>query len=215
MREQGRSAAYAAGVRHESGGIITKLAVGLFLIAVAAGVAMFLFVRQDEPLALSPEATVDVNRALRDVDTAEGEVALVPGGEIYVATFVRNEGRFPVTLEGLGELGEVDDVPYIPTELHLGDGTEADPSAAAEFVPQTLDPGEGVGVLVVYWPNPDFLCQLLPDEAAGRGTPIEGFPVTGSVYGVSFDQELTASDPFTTVAPATRAECEAAFADAS
>lgn len=202
-------------VNHESGGAVTKLLVVVFLVLVAASGAMYVFLRGDDPLALSPEATVGVNRALRRTDVpSDATVTLVRGAEVYVATFVRNDGRFPVTFEGLGDLGEVDDVPYIPVEIRLGDGNEPDPEGTAVFTPQTLDPGEGIGVLVIYTPNPDLLCQLLPDEAAGRGTTIDGFPVEGSSYGVSFAQQLRAAEPYATVAPASRAECEAAFADA-
>ena len=201
---------------HETGGIATRLLVGLFLLAVVGSAAMYLILRNDEPLALSPTASVDMNKALRDAEVpADADVVLVRGGEVYVATFVRNDGRFTVTFEGLGDLGEVDDVPYIPVDIRLGDGTEADPSGTAAFTSQTLDPGEGVGVLVIYTPNPDLVCQLLPEEAAGKGTVIDRFPVRGSVFGVSFDEELVASDPWAKVAPASRAECEAAFADAT
>lgn len=200
----------------ETGGIATKLLIGVFVLAVVGSVAMYLFLRNDEPLALSPTANVDMNKTLRDAEVPEdADVVLVRGGEVYVATFVRNDGRFPVTFEGLGDLGEVDDVPYIPVDIRLGDGAEADPSGTAAFTSQTLDPGEGVGVLVIYTPNPDLICQLLPDDAAGRGTAIDGFPVTGTVFGVSFDEDLAASEPWATVAPASRAECEASFSDAA
>lgn len=204
-----------ATVRHETGGVATKLIVGVFVLAVLGSAALFLVIRNEQPLALSAEHAVDVNRALREADpTGENDVTLTRGGEVYVATFVRNDGRFPITLEGLGDLGEIDDVPYIPVELRLGDGTEPDPAGTAVFTPQTLDPGEGVGVLVIYTPNPDLLCQLLPEEAVGNGTTIDGFPVKGTIYGVSVTQELTASEPYASVAPASQAECEAAFADA-
>lgn len=203
-------------VEHDSGGVATKLLITVFAVAVVGSIAIYVFLRNDQPFALSPEAAVDVNQTLREAKTPEdGTIPLVRGGEIYVATFVRNDGRFPVTLEGLGDLGEVDDVPYIPVELRLGDGTEPDPSGTAVFAPQTLDPGEGVGVLVIYTPNPDLLCQLLTEEPTGRGTTIDGFAVTGSTYGVSFEQLLTAAEPYAKVAPPSRADCEAAFADAA
>jgi hypothetical protein len=201
-------------MRNQAGGVITKLLVGLFALAVLGSVAMYFVVRSDEPLGLSSDVTVDVNRAVRRAEPPEDVTAtLVRGGEIYVATFVRNDGRFPVTFDGLGELGEIDDVPYIPIKLMLGNGADADPSAGAEFTPTTLDPGEGVGVLVIFAPNPDLLCQLLPDEAAGRGWRLDGFPVKGTVYGVSITQQVGTSDPLARIAPASRADCENAFAD--
>jgi hypothetical protein len=175
---------------------------------------MYFVLRSDEPFTLDANVAVDVNRAIRDDDPPEGATAtLVRGGEIYVASFVRNDGRFPVTFEGLGDLGEIDDVVYIPVKLMLGNGTEPDPSQAAEFTPTSLDPGEGVGVLVIYQPNPDLLCQLLPEEAVGRGTTLDGFPVKGTVYGVAVSQDVRVSDPFARIAAASRAECEDAFAD--
>lgn len=202
-------------VDRETGGIVTKLLVGLFVLAVVGSVVAYLFLRNDTPLALAPDASVGVNRALQeDGLTEDGSVTMVRGGEVYVATFVRNDGRFPVTLEGLGELGEIDAVPYIPVELRLGDGSTADPEGTAVFSPQTLDPGEGIGVLVTYAPNPVLKCQILPEEAVGKGTEIDAFPVAARVYGVTFTQDLQASDPFARVAPVTQDECEAAFADA-
>jgi hypothetical protein len=211
---EGRSAAYAATVRSERGGIATKLIVGIFLVAVVGSAVLYLLIRSDDPLGVSADATVQTNQTLRQAEVPDGsDVALVRGGEVWVATTVRNDGRFAVRFDGLGELGEVDDVPYIPTKLLLGDGTEADPTQAAPFVPLTLDPGEGVGVLVIYQPNPDLLCQLFPDEAVGKGSVIDGFPVQGTVFGVSVRQELTADEPYATVAAISRSDCEATFAD--
>ncbi len=204
-----------ATVTNQSGGIATKLLVGVFAVAIVASIGAYLFLRNDTPLALSPEATLGVNRAIEDAGVTEDGVVLTRGGEVYVATFVRNDGRFPVTLQKLGDLGEIDAVPYIPSELRLGDGSTPDPDGTAVFSPQTLDPGEGIGVLVIYTPNPDLRCQVLPEEAVGRGTTIAGFPLEGTVYGVTFTQDLEASEPFTRVAPATQAECEAAFTDAT
>lgn len=211
---EGRSAAYAATVRSERGGIATKVIVAIFLVAVVGSAGLYLYVRTDEPFGLSAEAVVEENQTLRQADVPQGsDVALVRGGEVWVATTVRNVGRFALRFDGLGDLGEVDDVAYIPTRLLLGDGTEADPTQAAPFAPVTLDPGEGVGVLVIYQPNPDLLCQLFPDEAVGKGSTIDGFPVQGTVFGVSVRQELTAEEPYATVAAISREECEAAFAD--
>jgi hypothetical protein len=205
-----------ATVTNQSGGIATKLLVGLFVVAIVASIGAYLFLRNDTPLALSPDATVDVNRAVEEAAVATDDgVVLTRGGEVYVATFVRNDGRFPVTLQGVGDLGEIDAVPYIPSGLRLGDGSTPDPDGTAVFSPQTLDPGEGIGVLVIYTPNPDLRCQVLPEEPVGRGTAIDGFPLEGSVYGVTFTQDLEASEPFARVAPATQAECEAAFTDAT
>jgi hypothetical protein len=202
-------------VNRETGGIVTKLLIGLFTLAVVGSVVAYLFLRNDTPLALAPAAAVGVNPALQDGGlTDDGAVTMVPGGQVYLATVVRNDGRFPVTLEGLGELGEIDAVPYIPVELRLGDGATPDPEGTAVFSAQTLDPGEGIGVLVTYAPNPVLKCQILPEEAVGKGTTIDGFPLAARVYGVTFTQDLQASDPFARIAPVTQEECEAAFADA-
>lgn len=201
-------------VTNESGSTATRVLIGLFVLTIVGSVAAYLFLRNDTPFALSPDASIGVNRVIEEAGVpSDTSAVFIRGGQVYVATFVRNDGRFPVTLQKLGDLGEIDSVPYIPVELRLGDGATPDPRDTAVFSPQTLDPGEGVGVLVVYATNPDLQCKVLPEEAAGKGTTIDGFPVAGKVYGVAFTQDLQASEPYARIAPATQADCEAAFSD--
>jgi hypothetical protein len=203
-------AAYARSMRQEDdGGAVTKVLVTVMILAVLLTAALFAYVRVQEPIALG-DATVGVNRVLER--EGGGTIAFRAGGQIYVATTLRNAGRLPVTLQGLGEVSAGPRSPYVPVDLLLGDGATADPRSATPFTPFRLDAGEGVGVLVGYAVNPDLVCKLLP-TAGEQGVPedLEGFSVRTTTYGVEQTQALTAETPFATVAPATRAECERAL----
>jgi hypothetical protein len=193
----------------ERGGIVLRVLLWVVLLAILASGVLFVFVRLQEPLALGSEATV------RAVGAGEGveRIELAPGATVYVATLVRNEGRMPVTIQGLGS----DDdprAPFVTTSLALGDGTTARPAAAAAFEPITIDPGEGVGIMVTYGVNPGLDCSAFTGEP-GDDLALESLPLEASAYAMPFAQTLVASPPFARVSGPTRAACRAAVAPAA
>jgi hypothetical protein len=195
----------------EAGGVLTKLLAWLVVLAVAASGGLFVYVRSQEPLALG-DATVRTNGVLKHVDAPDGaDVAYRVGGEIYVATFVRNTGRLPVNLEGLAEPAD-NGSPYVAVSLQLGTGTDTDPSQAADFTSFRIDPGTSVGVLVTYRANPDLVCQAIPVDPGPAGVELDSFSVRFNSYGIERTQELKSDTPFVISAAADRADCQHANA---
>ena len=130
------------------GGALTKVLATLLVLALLASAALFVYTRSQDPLALGVDAFVGYNAALADHGTpTDPLVTLEPNGQIYVATTVRNDGTLPVTITGLGQSPNDDQTPYIPVELHLGDGKTANPAGSTSgFQPAKLNPGTGIGI---------------------------------------------------------------------
>jgi hypothetical protein len=192
----------------EGGGALTRVLVTALVIAVIAFGTIYVFTKAQSPLAAG-EPQVAFNHAVTNRGTAlEPTIGLVPNGQIYVATTIRNTGRAPITLQGLGTPEGVGEDPYVPADLRLGDGTTADPGAAAPFESTRLGSGESVGVLVTYYPNVDLICRLFSDLSAGSGTLITSFPIRYTTFGIEDQQTVRFDHPVVTVERPTRADCE-------
>jgi len=188
-------------LRAEDGGVLAKT-LGLLLIVVLLGAgAMYVYGKRQQPLSAG-DATVHAT----DADT--GGVTLAPDGRVYVATIVRNDGTFPVTLLGLDDAPAPRDQPYVATSIGLGDGKTANPSAAATFTSVALKPGAGVGVFVVFAPNPALACARSTDTA-GPPTAFPPIPLRFSTYGVESTQSVEIPGA-PQIEGFTRARCEAA-----
>lgn len=194
----------------DEGGALAKLLGWLLVLAIVASVGLYAYVQSQEPLAVG-DASVGWNDAVQRVTAPKGtDVVLTRNGQIYVATTVRNTGRLPVTLQGLGDLGDTAQAPYIPVQILLGTGTNVDPTAGATFSPVKLAAGSGVGVLLVFAPNPDLVCRLFTDTRNGPGTSVQSFPLRYSTFGIDATQILSFAEPVVTIAQPTLQECERA-----
>jgi hypothetical protein len=191
----------------ESGGVLTKLLSWLLVLAVLASAGLFVYVRSQEPLALG-DVNVDTNDVLGGASPPVGsDVAYRVGGEVFVATFVKNTGRLPLSLQGLVETSDSRS-PYVPVSLQLGTGTDTGPAEAAAFTSFRIDPESSVGVLLTYRANPDLVCRTLPTDPGVEGVELRSFSVRYSSYGIQRTQELVSDEPFVTSAPPDQAECE-------
>ena len=180
-------------VGEQRGGALAKLLVFLLLVAVVASAAIYVYGRRQQPLA--------IDRIV--VATSDGRVtpsAIHLDDRIFVATVVRNNGRLPITLEGLDAESPVKDEPMTATAIALGDGTT--PSSAAAFEATALDPGEGIGVVVTYDANPSFACRR-QDETI-QPLALAPLPLRFTTYGVEGTQsiDLTSEAPTIEVDPA-------------
>ena len=189
-------------IREQDGGVLAKtLALLLIVLLVGAG-AMYVYGKRQQPLSVD-------SATLHATDAATGTIELAPDGRVYVATIVKNDGVFPITLLGLDETPAPHDQPYAASSIGLGDGKTADPDAAAAFTSVALKPGAGVGIFVAYEPNPGLTCAHGTD-APPRATPFGPIPLRFSTYGVESTQAIEipgAPD----VAGYTRAQCEQAL----
>jgi len=199
--------------RDQGGGALTKLLATLLVLALLASAALFVYTRSQDPLTLSVDATVGYNAALADHGTAtEPLVKLEPNGQIYLATTVRNQGSLPITITGLGPPPVDEQTPYIPVELHFGDGKTANPaSGTSGFEPTKLNPGTGIGILVVFAANPKLICSVFTDTSEGSGTEIRSFTIKYTTYGIPDSQTLDVGHTLVAVARPTRADCEQAL----
>lgn len=200
-------------LRAQDGGTLTRVLVTLLVIAVLLFAGLYFFTKAQHPLAAGDP--VDAHLAFSDVlqnhgTTTEPKVALEPNGQIFVATTVRNTGGRTVTLQGLGTVGVDPEVPYIPVDLRLGDGTATTSEATAPFSPTKLAPGTDVGVLVTYAVNPNLNCSFFSDLSAGGGTEIDSFPVRFTTFGIENQQTLSFGAPIVTIERPTRAACDVA-----
>ena len=200
--------------RSADGGVLTKLLITLLVIAVLLFAGLYFFTKAQSPLALGND--VDAHLAFSDVlqnhgTTTDPRVSLEPNGQIFVATTIRNTGGSTVTLKGLGTVSEESEVPYIPVDIRLGDGTATAESATAPFTPTKLAPGRSVGVLVTYAVNPNLNCSLFSGVSAGSGTEILSFPMRFTTYGIEDQQTLSFTRGIVTVERPTRAVCDAAL----
>jgi hypothetical protein len=186
----------------QDGGVLAKtLALLLIVVLLGAG-AMYVYGKRQQPLSVE-------SAALRATDTGSGTVMLAPDGRVYVATVVRNDGTFPVTLLGLDETPAPHDQPYAASSIGLGDGKTANPDAAAAFTSVALKPGAGVGIFVVYEPNPGLACSNDTDTPL-RTTTFGPIPLRFSTYGVESTQAIEIPGA-PEVAGFTRAQCEQAI----
>ncbi len=188
-------------MRREGGGAMAKLLVFLVLMAVLASAALYSYGKWQHPLAAS-DATVAVGRQV-----AIDSIALEPDQQIAVATIIRNDGRLPVTLEGLAETAPGKEQPVVVTGIVLGDGETPDPAAGAPFVPTPLEPRTGVGVVVTLAVNPAFACSRLSD-VAGEPTTLPPITMRFTTYGVETTQTIPLDEHAPTVAGLTRTACE-------
>lgn len=188
-------------LRAEDGGVLAKTLGLLLIVALLGAGAMYLYGKRQQPLSLG-DATVHAT----DADT--GGVILAPDGRVYVATIVRNDGTFPVTLLGLDDSPAPHDQPYLATSIGLGDGKTANPASAASFTSVALKPGSGVGIFVVFAPNVGLACARSTDTA-GPATAFPPIPLRFSTYGVESAQPVEIPGA-PEIQGFTRAQCEAA-----
>lgn len=185
---------------NQSGGATAKLLGLLLVVAVVASAALYLYARHQQPLALG-----DISVHSANDGPVDSTVVLDADGQLRVATIVRNTGRLPVTLEGVAApSGKAE--PLIVTSIGLGDGS--DPTAAVTFAPVGLDPGTGVGIVVVVGVNPAYPCARL-GQRPQETLPLPAIAMRFSSYGVTTTQTLAPEDA-PAVTGVTRASCTAA-----
>lgn len=192
-------------MHREDGGVVTKLLAWLLMLAVAASVGFYVYVRSLSPLDLTT-----ITAGVQGVRGGIDDVPLRTGGRIVVAAMIENDGRFPVTIAGLGMDAARRGDPYVATELRLGDGKGISLEEAAPFTPTQLEPGVGVGVVVVFTPNRRLRCTRLPREIGAEivRTPLSSFALTFTIAGIGGSQILETAEPFAVIGPVTRSECE-------
>lgn len=186
----------------QHGGVLAKTLALLLIVMLLGAGAMYVYGKRQQPLSVD-------SATLHATDTATGTLLLAPDGRVYVATIVHNDGVFPVTLLGLDETPAPHDQPYAASSIGLGDGKTANPAAAAAFTSVALKPGAGVGIFVVYEPNPGLTCANATNSPS-RATPFGPIPLRFSTYGVESTQAIEIPDA-PEVAGFTRAQCEQAL----
>jgi hypothetical protein len=188
-------------LRGEDGGVLAKTLVLLVIVLLLGAGAMYVYGKRQQPLSAQ-------DGTLSATDTGKGTIVLAPDGRVYVATIVHNDGTFPITLQGLDDAPAPHDQPYVATSFGLGDGKTADPASAASFTSVALKPGAGVGIFVVFEPNPDLVCSR-STNTPGQATAFPPIPLRFSTYGVEATQSIEVPRA-PEVKGFTRAECEAA-----
>lgn len=188
----------------ERGGVVAKLLALLVVLAVLAGGSLYVYGTHQEPLAF---AGVHVSTSAQQHDPKT--VAFARGATIVVATVLRNVGRLPITLEGLVADPPGKDDPFVPVSIGLGDGRTA-ATTATGFVPPSLDPSSGIGVVITFGVNPNLVCARFTDTPSD---PLSLPPVQlrFTSYGVESTQGVPL-DLAPKVAGLTRARCEAVVA---
>ena len=189
-------------VHEEHGGVIGKLLGVLLLLVLLASTTLYLYGRQQQPLAVGA-----VHVATSHNQTDHSTVVLTKDGQVYVATVVHNDGRLPVTLQGLADVAPSNGALLVPVAIALGDGKSAGPATAAAFTPIELDPGGGVGVVVTYGPNPELTCARYGAHP-GAVTDLPPVPLRFTSYGVVGIQSVALGSDAPSVAGITRTQCE-------
>ncbi len=185
----------------ERGGIVAKLLVFIVLLAVLAGGALYIYAKQQRPLAL------DGTHAVSDGQQGPKTVRFAPDVTIAVATVVRNAGRLPITLEGLDVEPPGNDDPIVAVSLGLGDGRT--PAASTDaFAPPALNPGAGIGVVITFGVNPNLACTRFGSKAVTL--PLPPVQLRYSSYGVESVQAVPLEKGAPTIEGLTRDRCEAA-----
>jgi hypothetical protein len=188
----------------ETGGVFAKILGLLVVLAVLAGAALYLYGKQQQPLSFDG-VHVATSDHLRDPSS----VAVTRGTEIFVATIVHNDGRLPITLQGLSEATAGKTDPYVPVSMALGDGRTPDP-ATEGFTPPSLDPGNGIGIVITFQLNPSLACSRFTDTPGGP-LPLPPVGLRFASYGVETTQSVPLGKGAPTVEGPTRARCEAAM----
>ena len=181
---------------------MAKLLGLLVVVALLASTALYLYGRQQQPLALGA-----LTAGAENGGPGASAVVLDADGLLRFATIVRNTGRLPVTLEGVAASSGKPEL-LVVTSIGLGDGS--DPTSAAVFAPVDLDPGSGVGLVVVFGVNAAYPCDRLGTDPAAA-LPLPAIAIRFSSYGVTGTQALTADDA-PVVSGITRASCKTAAA---
>jgi hypothetical protein len=190
-------------LRAEDGGVLAKTFGLLVVLALVAGVALYIYVTRQEPLSLD-----GVHVATNDHEHDPASVAVAPGAQFFVATIVHNDGRLPLTLRGLSEDDPSKDDPFVPTSIALGDGRTPDP-ATTDFAPPSLDPGDGIGVVITFQLNPSLACDRLTD-APGTALALPPVALRYTTYGIETMQSIPLGKDAPTVDAPARSRCEAA-----
>jgi hypothetical protein len=198
----------------ESGGALAKVLVALLIVGVVAAGGIVAYVESTDAIR-SGSYTVGGNEATGTGTGDPPTFRLARGGEIYVATTLVNDGRFPIRIEGLAEPGDVGQVPYIAREMRLGDGSTADLDGTSLFHAVRLSPGSGVGVVIVFDVNPDLVCKLFPEERGETETTYETAPVRYSTLLVGKTDDVGFGSALFVVEQPTRSECESATGSTS
>jgi hypothetical protein len=193
----------------EAGGALAKVLVALLIVVVLAAGGIVAYVESTDAIR-SGSYTVGGNAATGSGTGDPPTFRLARGGEIYVATTLVNDGRFPIRIEGLGEPGDVGQVPYIAREMRLGDGSTAGLGGTSLFHSVRLSPGSGVGVVIVFGVNPDLVCKLFPEEPGETETTYESAPVKYTTLLIGKTDDVGFGSPLFVVDQPTRSECEAA-----
>jgi len=188
----------------ERGGVIAKLVGILLVLAICASAVVFAYGKHQQPLSID-----DAHVATSDGQRNPATVGVAPGRSIYVATIVHNNGRLPVTLEGLEPAATGPTDAYIPVSIALGDGKTPNPASGA-FTPPSLSPGTGIGVVVTYAVNPNLACGHFGDTPSDP-TPFPPLPLRLSSYGVLTAQTVPFTHGTPTVSGITKTSCERAL----
>jgi hypothetical protein len=168
----------------QSGGAVVKLMVTLLVVLLLATAGLYAYATRQRPLELGTLTPAAANGRPNARD-----VTLDRRDQIRLATVAHNGGRLPITLEGIGDAARTQ--PLVVTAIGLGDGTDA--SQPAAFTPVGLDPGNGVGIVLVIGVNPAFPCERLPrDPTAFVALPPASLRF--STYGVEGTQTLVLDD---------------------
>jgi hypothetical protein len=188
----------------ERGGVVAKLLGILLVLAVLASAALYWYGKNQTPLSADIAHT-----ATSDGEREPATITLKPDLAVYVAGIVHSDGPLPVTLEGLApaESGTTD--PFVPLSIELGDGKTAQPTNGA-FVPPSLDPDNGIGVVVTYVVNPNLDCSAYGTRPSAP-VAFPPLPLRLSTYGVETTQDVRFELGPPKVSRITRASCERAL----
>jgi hypothetical protein len=191
-------------LRAEDGGVLAKTLALLVVLALLAGAGLYIYVTRQEPLSMD-----GVHVATSDHERDPASVAVVPGEEFFVATIVHNDGRLPVTLQGLSQDEPSKDDPFVPVSIALGDGKTPDASTTG-FEPPSLDPGNGIGVVITFQLNPSLACDRVTDTS-GSSRELPPVPLRYTAYGIETTQSIPLGKNAPTVEVPARSRCEAAL----
>jgi hypothetical protein len=189
-------------ISDERGGAVAKLLGILLVLAVCASAAVYVYGKTADPLSVDIAHT-----ATSDGERESGVIGLAPHRTLYAATIVHNDGRLPVTLEGIAPAPADTSQPYVATSMTLGDG-KTTKSTGGAFVPPSLDPGTGIGVVVTYTINPNLDCSSYTRQPSDP-VAFPPVPVRLSTYGVDTTQNLE-FELAPKIGGITRASCERA-----
>ena len=187
-------------LRDETGGVIARFLWLMIIVSVVGGGALYAYGTHQEPLAFE-----GMHAATNDDTRDPTSVAFGRDAMVSIATIVRNDGRLPVTLEGLTLDPPNHTDPLIPVSLGLGDGRTPTPSATT-FSPPALDPSSAIGIVITFGINPNLSCDRIP----ATGTePLPSVQLRFSSYGIESTQAVTLGDGAPTIEGLTRARCTA------